>query len=71
MGLKTIEACEVTCQKCGRTLIVKEWPMARDHGWAVPADGQLQLCPVCVAYQKGLLNATAIRPDLEPGQLPG
>ena len=59
MGIKTIQASEVSCQKCEATILVKHWTDAKTHGWVVPCDGHLQLCPFCAAFQKGVLFATA------------
>lgn len=60
MGIKTVEASEVSCQKCEATILVKHWTDARLQGWAVPCDGQLQLCPTCLAHQKRVVFATSL-----------
>lgn len=71
MGIRTIEATEISCQRCQKTLIVKHWRDARNHGWAVPADGQMQLCPECVLIHKGMIMATAIPAGSLADRLPG
>lgn len=60
MGIKTIDANEVLCQKCDTTIIVAHWQDARKHGWVVPCDGALQLCPRCADVHRGMLMATAV-----------
>ncbi len=60
MAIRHIEVAEVECQRCQATILVKDWRDARDHGWAVPCDGHLQLCPKCVEFQRGVLSATAV-----------
>ena len=49
MGIHYIEAAEVQCQRCKATILVRHWQDARQHNWAVPCDGNVQLCPDCVA----------------------
>ena len=71
MGIRTVEACEVSCQRCPKTVLVAHWQDARDHGWCVPVDGQLQLCPECLLIQKGMLLATAISVGSAKDKLPG
>ncbi len=60
MGLEAIDAWKVSCQRCEETIVVEEWQDARKHGWAVPSDGHLHLCPKCVEFHKGVLSATAV-----------
>lgn len=60
MGFKDVDACEVSCQRCEATILVKKWSDARDHGWVVPCDGLLQLCPKCVVVHKAQLSAVAV-----------
>jgi hypothetical protein len=67
MGVERIEASKVTCQRCDAAIIVEKWWDARKHGWAVPRDGQVQLCPTCLAYHKGILSAIAIPAELLEG----
>ena len=63
MGIESISASKVTCQRCDAVIIVEKWWDARKHGWAVPCDGQLQLCPTCVAYERGVMSALAVPPS--------
>ena len=63
MGIKTIQADEVSCQRCNETIIVRNWWQARKLGWTVPCDGLLHLCPKCSLIQKGVLLATAVPPE--------
>ncbi len=60
MGILSVTASIVTCQRCEATILVKKWVDARKHGWTVPCDGLLQLCPLCTKYHEGVLSATAI-----------
>ena len=60
MSIETISASKITCQHCPATLIVEKWQDARNHGWAVPNDGQLQLCPVCLENHKRRLMKDAV-----------
>lgn len=55
MGIDFIHAWEVTCQHCPVTIVVAQWRDAAKHGWAVPVDGALQLCPACLANHKARL----------------
>ena len=71
MALKYIGAFEVSCQLCDATILLKKWQDAREHGWAVPCDGLLQLCPRCVIFRKGVLSATAIPIGSLADKLPG
>ena len=71
MAIRHVTVAEVECQRCKKTLLVKKWTDARDHGWAVPADGHLQLCPLCTEYRRGELMATAIPIQEAPRQEPG
>ncbi len=52
MSMKTVTMSEVSCQKCGKTEVVKVWRDLRHKGWAVPNDGGLQLCPECLKCHK-------------------
>lgn len=61
MGIRGVDAVEVSCQNCTATILVKEWPYAARHGWAVPSDGHLQLCPDCVLKQKADFKAESIQ----------
>ncbi len=60
MSIHTITAEKVTCQQCDNTIIVEQWRDAAKHGWAVPTDGGLQLCPLCLDVHKAGLIARAI-----------
>lgn len=60
LSIKHIEVAEVGCERCDKTIVVHKWTDARNHGWAVPCDGHLQLCPACVQFEKGVLSATAV-----------
>lgn len=71
MGIETVTAVKVSCQKCEATILVAQWQDAREHGWAVPCDGQLQLCPRCLLVQKGILMATAVPAGSLAAKLPG
>lgn len=51
----------VSCQRCGREIIVPKWRDAEQYGWAVPADGNLQLCPECLPEYKEEIIAGAVR----------
>lgn len=66
MGIETVTVYRVTCQRCGKALLVDKWTDARDHGWAEPADGQMQLCPLCLEFHRGQMLATAVTPDGRP-----
>ncbi len=52
MGIKTVHATVVSCQHCPATILVENWRDAGRHGWAVPVDGHLQLCPRCLESHK-------------------
>ena len=71
MGIKTVTKIQVGCQDCEATILVDHWHDAREHGWAVPADGMLQLCPVCVRIRQAVLMATAVPVGLLADKLPG
>lgn len=57
MGIKSINASLVSCQRCPSTILVVQWWDAAQSGWAVPSDGHLQLRPECVAKQKAAFSA--------------
>jgi hypothetical protein len=59
MSIETIQASKVTCQQCPATIVVADWRDARKFGWAVPSDGQMQLCPVCLENHKQRLMRSA------------
>jgi hypothetical protein len=40
--------------------LVPSWRDAKHHGWAVPSDGHLQLCPDCLKAHKDGLTASAV-----------
>lgn len=55
MSIDLIDAWEVTCQHCPASIVVAQWRDAAKHGWAVPVDGALQLCPACLVTHKARL----------------
>lgn len=59
MGIDFFHAWEVTCQHCPASIVVAQWRDAAKHGWAVPVDGALQLCPACLANHKARLMELA------------
>lgn len=63
MGIKTIEAAEVSCNHCPETIVVRLWEDAAQHGWGVPSEGHFQLCPSCLAKHKRALFGSAAVPD--------
>ena len=63
MGIETIKASKVTCQRCNKSVVLENWRDARHLDWVVPADGQVQMCPLCAAYHMGMLTANAITPE--------
>ena len=63
MGIREITVSEVSCQKCEATILVRNWWDARDHGWAAPSYGGLQLCPTCLQRHIDMLMATALTPE--------
>lgn len=60
MGIRMIEATEVSCQQCDATVLVKHWRDARHSGWVVPTDGQLHLCPDCAQARIDEVFAAAV-----------
>ena len=62
MGIRHIEVAEVSSQKCDEVILVENWRDAAKHGWAVPPDGHLQLCPICLRVHKAVMLATAEAP---------
>ena len=68
MGIKMIQACEVSCQKCPATIVVLDWRDAEKWGWAVPCDGGLQLCPCCLARHTEAVFAAMIAKTGDGGQ---
>ncbi len=58
MSIRTITASEVGCQRCDATIVVSQWRQAAKHGWAVPVDGHLQLCPACLKRLKAAIGIT-------------
>ncbi len=61
MGIRTVKATEVSCQRCTRTILVEHWWEANQRDWVVPSDGHLQLCPECNAQQQAAFQAAIIQ----------
>ncbi len=66
MGIKTVHATEVSCQHCPATILVHQWREAAGFGWAVPSDGQLQLCPRRLVAHKERLAESAVLAAMTP-----
>ncbi len=64
MGIRHIEVAEVSCQNCDATILVRNWRDAAEHGWAVPSDGHLQMCPECIPKYKAGIFAEALQNDI-------
>ena len=62
VGIKTVQAVEVGCNHCPGTILVEHWRDASKFGWAVPVDGQLQLCPRCLEAHKRAIFGDAVKP---------
>ncbi len=56
-GCKTVDVTEVSCQRCTAIILVPQGRDAKEHGWCVPSDGHLRLCPSCVAAHKREMKA--------------
>ena len=59
----TVTAAEVGCDNCEETIVLPHWRDAAEHGWCVPSDGHLQLCPACLADHKQAMAIAANAPN--------
>ena len=52
--------CEVSCQECEETIVLKNWRDAEKYGWSVPSDGHIHMCPACSKIHMDTLKKNSI-----------